>query len=175
MSWLFLSHAHITSERDIALQEWPECIPFDESTLPAGNIPVGLYGPSWWWTVPGTTISGEWIQKLLPWFPNPSHSFFFFSTFYSITMIHQKKKKRKKHLSDSPTNYPGSFLPSPLSWMSFSCSLTNAPSSGFKTPEAPYLLQELTMLQAKLSQFVSLGVTWRNRSNKLNLAFDWEP
>ena len=64
-------------------------------------------------------------------------------------MIHQKKKK--KHLSDSPTNYPGSFLPSPLSWMSFSCSLTNAPSSGFKTPEGPYLLQELIMLQAKLS------------------------
>ena len=74
---------------------------------------------------------------------------FFFFTFYSITMIHQKKKK--KHLSDSPTNYPGSFLPSPLSWMSFSCSLTNAPSSGFKTPEGPHLLQELIMLQAKLS------------------------
>lgn len=53
------------------------------------------------------------FQKLLPWFPNPSQSFFFFSTFYSITMIHQKKKK-KKHLSDSPTNYPGSFLPSPF-------------------------------------------------------------
>lgn len=94
MSWLFLSHAHITSERDIALQEWPECIPFDESTLPAGNIPVGLYGPSWWWTVPGTTISGEWIQKLLPWFPNPSHSFFFF--FHVLFHNHDPSEKKKE-------------------------------------------------------------------------------
>lgn len=105
----------------------------------------------------------------------PPTLFFFFSHVLFHNHDPSEKKKRKKHLSDSPTNYPGSFLPSPLSWMSFSCSLTNAPSSGFKTPEAPYLLQELTMLQAKLSQFVSLGVTWRNRSNKLNLAFDWEP
>lgn len=35
-----------SSELGIPLQEWPEWIPFDESTLPAGNIPVGLYGPS---------------------------------------------------------------------------------------------------------------------------------
>ena len=149
MSWLSLSHAHLTSERGIALQEWPECIPFDESTLPTGNIPVGLYGPSWWWTVPGTTISGEWIQKLLPWFPNPSHSFFFF--FHVLFHNHDpsEKKKRNTFLIVQPItlgvschlHFPGCF----------SCSLTNSPSSVLKTPEAPYLLQELTMLQAKLS------------------------
>jgi hypothetical protein len=36
----------ITSEFDIAFQEWSEWIPFNESTLPSRNIPVGLYGPS---------------------------------------------------------------------------------------------------------------------------------
>lgn len=46
MACLFLSHAHITCEFGIAFQEWPECIPCDESALPPGNIPVGLYGPS---------------------------------------------------------------------------------------------------------------------------------
>lgn len=60
MAWLFLFL--ITSEFDIAFQEWSEWIHFNESTLPSRNIPVGLYGPSWWWTIPGTAISGEWMS-----------------------------------------------------------------------------------------------------------------
>lgn len=60
MAWLFPSL--IASEFDIAFQEWSEWIPFNESTLPARNIPVGLYGPCWWWTIPGTAISGEWMS-----------------------------------------------------------------------------------------------------------------
>lgn len=45
MACLFLARALITSERGIAFQEWPEWVPFDESALPPGNIPAGVYGP----------------------------------------------------------------------------------------------------------------------------------
>lgn len=46
MAGLFHSRPHITSDFGLAFQERPEWIPCDESTVPAGNIPVGLYGPS---------------------------------------------------------------------------------------------------------------------------------
>lgn len=42
----------------------------------------------------------------------PPTLFFFF--FHILFHNHDPSEKKKKHLSDSPTNYPGSFLPSPF-------------------------------------------------------------
>lgn len=56
---LCLSRVHITSAFGVAFQEWPEWVPFDESALPAGNIPAGVHGPRRRRAVSGAAVSGE--------------------------------------------------------------------------------------------------------------------
>lgn len=59
-----------------------------------------------------TTISGEWIQKLLPWFLIPPNLFFFF--FHILFHNHDPSEKKKKSLLIVQPITLGVFLPSPF-------------------------------------------------------------
>lgn len=56
---LFPFHARVTSVSGLAFQERPWRVPCDAPALPAGNIPVGVYGPGRRRAVPGAAVSGE--------------------------------------------------------------------------------------------------------------------
>lgn len=100
VAWLFLFL--ITSGFDLAFQEWSEWIPFNESTLPSRNIPVGLYGPSGWWTIPGTAIAGEWTstwpQKylLIPFTRILASSYLVFHVHWKCSLLRFQKSRRAR-------------------------------------------------------------------------------